>query len=193
MTEPTSQAPTSSDADATPSGTDAATPKVSVHRWPWRTEEYVSIVVVEAIIIGLGYFVFTTTAEALSSAAALAFLITVAVSALAAPYYLYRVKKKRTDTSQVTITIIGNVVRSESKGPLGKSQGDLTKTKTVSYRRYNSDETFMIGNGETSLRIPVRATSNRDVRDAVETAFATAEHVADEARDLFNRMPAVTE
>lgn len=164
-------------------------PRVSVHRWPWRVEEFVSMAVAVALVVALGHFVFTARRAAFTGPLTIGWAAIVALAAIGAVYYLYRVKKKRTDTSQVTITLLGTVIRSESKGPLGKSQVDATKTRTVSYRRFNSDETFMISDGDQAARVPVRATSNPDVRQAVQAAFSTAENVSDEARDLLARMP----
>lgn len=146
------------------------------------------MLVAAAIVLALGYFIFTSRISMMSSTVATAWIVFTVVAALGAVYYLYRVKKKRTDTSQVTITIIGTVVRSESKGPLGKSQVDVANTETVSYRRYLSDETFMISDGDKSARIPLRATKDENVRNIVEMAFTNAKNVAGEATTLREKM-----
>lgn len=181
MSEP-SHSPTAT-TTATP------TPLISVHRWPWRTEEFVSMAVACVVVLGVGYLILDVIRDRTSSTFALAWIIGVVGAAFAAVYFLYRVKDKRVSTSQVTITILGTTVRAESRGRLGKSQADISKTATVSYRKFNSDETFMISDGDKTVRIPVRATTDANVRRVVDDAFTTADAVSAEARDLYQRMP----
>lgn len=168
----------------------ATDPHVTVHRWPWRPQEFVSMAVAWTLVAAFGYWILHLRSETLRGGLAVAWLLLTLVAACGAVYYLYRVKKKRCDTSQVTITIRGTVVRAESKGPLGTSQVDVTRTQTVSYRRFGSDETFMINDGSKTLRIPLRTTTDPKVREAVEIAYATAEKKSVEARDLLQQMHA---
>lgn len=174
--------------EATTSDEKNAGPLVSTHRWPWRAEEFISMAISAAVILALGYFLISPRLDTISGGVALTGIAVTVLAAVAAVYYLYRVKKKRTDTSQVTITIIGTVVRSESKGPLGLSQVDVADVETVSYRRYLSDETFMISDKNKSVRIPLRATKDSNVRDMVELAFTNAKNTAGEAANLRQKM-----
>lgn len=154
----------------------------STHTWPWRTEEFVSMALVSVVALAVGYLTHN--------------LIGLAVGVLVAivgPLWLWRTKVVRVTKSAVTITINGDRVTSSSKGPLGKSAVDLSEVRSVAYRKYGSDETFMISAPDKGVKIPLRATEDPEVRAVVEQAFANATETTSEARELRSRMPAARE
>lgn len=154
----------------------STSPHMSTHRWPWRAEEFVSMALVLLLCVGGGYLTHT-----------LIWLTVGTLSGLGGVYALYRLKTGRVARSQVTVTIEGTTVRTESKGSLGMSAADVAKAESIDTRRFGSDETFVISDGTKAVRIPLRATTDKRVRAAVETAFANAKHIDPDARALLRR------
>lgn len=179
--------PTPSTATNEPTGTPEGPPatfpttepyQVS-HRWPWRTNEYVTMAVFFTLCLAAGLASRTVTGIILGT-----------VAALASQVWLYRTKMSRINISAVHSTITGTRIKVASKGVLGLSAVDTAKVTTVAYRRYLSDETFMLADGTQTARIPLRATSDPVVRAAVEHAWTNAAAHSADAKDLYSAMQA---
>lgn len=155
-----------------------ASEHVSVHRWPWTGQEIMSMGIVFACWAAFGLL-----------AHSLIWGPVLVSAGVGSAYWLYRVKKHRVGTSQVTVTVLGTRIKVASDGPLGQSAVDVAKVIDVGYRRYMSDETFMLSDGTMTAKVPLRATSDPIVSATVQTAFNAATTVSTEARDLLDRIP----
>lgn len=171
-----------SDAQApTQTGSTRGESHVSEHRWPWDREEFLCM----ALSFGLPGALAALSWPNLIWAAAWT------LSATAGIYWLYRVGKHRKTKSSVRIEISAQDVQITSDGTLGKSRVNLAAITSVGYRRFGSDECFMLSSGTECARIPVRATVDPHVAVLIDQAFAQAAEIAPDALDLNTRRPAV--
>lgn len=114
--------------------------------------------------------------------------LTGAIAALGVVALLYRTKTRRVNESAATATLTGTRLAVASKGALGRSAVDLSKVTTIGYRRFGSDECFMLSDGTQAVRLPVRLLATPELREPFETAWATTRDIAPSAHDLYPRI-----
>lgn len=163
-------------ADTSGSVQSAQSPFTVTHKWPWRAGEFGTMTFFAAVCLGIGYLTSDRWGVLIGVAAA-----------LGSTALLYRTKTRRVNESAVTATLTGNRLVITSDGLLGKSAVDLTKVSTIGYRRFGSDECFMLSDGTQGARFPVRLLATDLLRERLDATWAAAREHSPTADDLYQR------
>lgn len=171
--EPTAVSATSqSPSPATEPGVHTVT-----HRWPWRLGEFGTMAFFAAVCFGVGYISHPRWGLAGGGVAA------VLVVAL-----LYRTKISRVTRSAATATLTGDHLAVTSDGALGRSAVNLAKVTAIGYRRFGSDECFMLSDGTQGVRLPARLVlADATLRQRFVQAWEAARDTSPTAEDLYAR------
>lgn len=131
---------------------DYATSHVSRHRWPWTTEEYVTVPIIGAVVA----LIARATGAAFRLDGDIAWTIA-AVCGVVASALVIRLGWVRKARSGFIFTIDNGVASITSAGFLESSRVDLGRITHVSQRNFGSDKCWLIGDGNSTLRFPLRA------------------------------------
>lgn len=145
-------------------------------KWPWRAGEFGTMAFFAAVCFGIGYLTSDRWGTLLGAAAA-----------LGAVGLLYRTKVSRVTRSAATATVNGTRLTVTSDGVLGKSAVDLTKVAAIGYRRFGSDECFMLSDGTQGARLPVRLLDDATLRGLFDAVWAGVLDISPTAKDLHAR------
>lgn len=147
------------------------------HRWPWRAGEFGTMAFFAAVCFGVGYLTNDRWGSLIG-----------AVAALGAVALLYRTKVSRVTRSAVTATVTGTRLVVTSDGLVGRSAVDLAKVTSIGYRRFGSDECFMLSDGTQGARLPIRLVlADADLHERFERVWETSADNSPTAQDLYAR------
>jgi hypothetical protein len=162
---------------ATPSAaTSESAPFTVTHKWPWRAGEFGTMAFFAALCFGIGYITNDRWGALIG-----------AVAALGSTALLYRTKTRRVNESAVTATLTGTRLVITSDGLLGRSAVDLAKVTNIGYRRFGSDECFMLSDGTQGARFPARLLDTPTLREQFDTVWAATLDLSPTAHDLYRR------
>lgn len=156
---------------------DADAPLAVTHKWPWRAGEFGTMAFFAAVCFGIGWLTSDRWGVLIGY-----------VAAAGAIALLYRTKVSRVTRSAATATLTGTRLAVTSDGSLGRSAVDLTKVNAIGYRRFGSDECFMLSDGTQGVRLPVRLLSDPTLRGLFDAAWAGALDISPTAEDLHQRL-----
>lgn len=154
---------------------------VSRHSWPWRSSELVALGVMFLVCGFLGWLVArlfnlpTPFEWILATTAALASAVVITRTGL---------HRKRLSSFEITVDATALAVRSD--GALSHTHVDTRHLASIGYRRFGSDECFMLYDGSTTARVPLRATREPFVAGLIEALLLDPSlRVSSDARTLF--------
>lgn len=153
-------------------------PYTITHQWPWRRNEFTTMAVFALICLGVCVLFIPGVTGILAGVA----------SAAGAVFWLYRVKRSRVTISGVEATVDGTRLTVYSKGALANTFVDLAAVEAINVRRFGSDECFMLADGSTSARLPLRITGDPIIRAALDHAWTNAQTRSPEAVDMYARV-----
>lgn len=164
--------------------TESTSTHTSQHSWPWRSSEYVALVVMFFVCGALGWLV----AQIFDLPDTIAWLMAAAAS-LTAGVMIYRTGVHRKRLSSFTIEVRDTLVRVRSEGELKNTHTNLKALQSIGYRQFGSDECFMLYDGETTARVPVRALKDPVVQNLIVDLVESRSdlNVSADARALYGQ------
>lgn len=148
------------------------------HRWPWRRGEFGTMAFFAAMCFGIGYISHPQWG-----------LVGGAVAAVLVVGLLYRTKVSRVTRSAATATLTGDQLAVTSDGALGRSAVNLAKVTAIGYRRFGSDECFMLSDGSQGVRLPLRLVlADATLRHRFVQVWESTRDTSPTAEDLYARI-----
>ena len=153
------------------------TPFTVTHKWPWRAGEFGTMSFFAALCFGIGYIADDRWGTLIG-----------AVAAVASVGVLYRTKTRRVNESAATATLTGTRLAVTSDGALGRSAVDLAKVTDIGYRRFASDECFMLFDGTQGVRLPIRLLDTPTLSEQFEIVWTSGAETSIAAENLYDRV-----